>query len=101
MIDDPNAYQMRPGEYIEDKDIEAIAENYFGDDPIIDTYEVGVYETEGSKKNHLYFRYDLIEFARIRDEFDPEDHQETIDNVNKFLEEVTGRTAKHRRDDIE
>lgn len=100
MFDKPNVYKMKPGEYVEDKDIEDIADGYFGDDPIIDYYEVGIYETDGDKKNHLYFEYDLIDLERMVEEFDPEDHERTTSNINKFLEEVTGRTAKHRREDM-
>lgn len=100
MIDEPNVYQMRPGEYVEDKNVEERAEEYFEDDPIIDSYEARIYETEGDKKNHLYFEYKLIDVETIVEEYDPEDHQETNDNINRFLEEVTGRTAKNRRDDL-
>lgn len=100
MIDEPNVYQMGQGVYIEESDVKELAEEYFGDDPIIDNYEAREYETEGSKKNHLFFRYNLIDLETIVEEYDPEDHQETTDNINRFLEDVTGRTAKHRTDDL-
>lgn len=100
MIEEPNVYQMRPGEYVEEQNVEELAKEYFEEDPIIDNYEARVYETEGDKKNHLYFRYDFIDLEIIVEEYDPEDHEKTNDNINRFLEEVTGRTAKNRRDDL-
>lgn len=100
MIDEPNVYQMGQGVYIDEVEVKELAEEYFGEDPIIDTYEAREYETEGSKKNHLFFRYELIDLETIVEEYDPEDHQETNDNINRFLEEVTGRTAKHRKEDL-
>lgn len=100
MIEEPNVYQMKPGKYVEDTNVEALAGEYFGDDPIIDEYEARVYETEGDKKNHLYFQYDFIDLDTMVQEYEPEEHEATNENINRFLEEVTGRTAKNRRDDL-
>lgn len=93
-------YQMYPGEYIEERNIEEIAEKYLENDPIVKKYITRVYETEGSKKNHLYFDYELIDRKKIIQNYSPDQHKETIENINSFLEEVTGRGSELRKKDL-
>lgn len=93
--DENSIFQMKPGEYVEDKDINKLANDLL-DSPIITSYEVGVYETQGSKKNHLYFTYESMDIDEIQQKHSVEEAQKMISSINKFIEEITGRDVKLR-----
>lgn len=95
-----NVYKMKPGEYIDEDRVEDLADELFADNPLIEHYEASVYETSGSKKNHLYFEYELIDRQKAITEFSYEEQKRVIELVNEFLEEVTGRGTDLRKNDL-
>lgn len=95
-----NVYKMKQGKYIDEENAVELATELFEDNPLIEYYEARVYETSGSKKNHLYFEYELIDRKRAVQEFSPEQHKEVIELLNQYLKEVTGRGTDLRKNDL-
>lgn len=97
--DDFRVYKMRPGEYIEDVDLDEKVEEYIEGHDAIQEYEVRVFETEGSRKNKLFFDVNILDPEELLD-LDPTEAMNTIRDINEFLTEVTKRDTELRREDL-
>lgn len=92
-------YKMRPGEYIEEKDVDALAEEYLDPNPIISDYRWEVIDN-GSNKNTFGFGVDFMDPKEGLEKYDVETFDEALKRVNEFLEAVTGRDAELRKKDM-
>lgn len=92
-------YQMRPGEYVEDKDVPALEEEHLQGNPIILDYEWTIIDN-GSRKSTFGFDVDFMDPREGMEEYDTETYDDALSRVNSFLEAVTGRTAKQRKEDM-
>jgi len=113
-------YKMRRGEYLEDRveDLEGLIEDYFGpitsaddyksgelqvvenpDNPVFDRVTVGEVEY-GSKKNKVALDIEERPAEEVVAEGNADAAEEAVTLKNDFLEEVTGRDAKARRDSM-
>jgi len=93
-------YKMRPGEYVEDKNIESLAEKHLEGNPIINDYEWRVIDN-GDKKNTFGFGIEYVDPTEALEEHDTEVFDDAISRTNDFVEAVTGRDAKMRADDMD
>lgn len=92
-------YKMRPGEYVEDKDITSLAKAHLEENPVIVDYEWGIIDN-GSRKSTFGFEVEFIDPKEGLDKYDTETFDDALSQVNAFLKEVTGRTAKQRKEDL-
>jgi len=113
-------YKMRRGEYLDDRveDLDALIEDYFGpitatesykdgelhvvekpDNPVFSRVTVGEVEY-GSKKNKLALDIEERPAEDVISEGHFDAAEEAVNLKNDFLEEVTGRDAKARRDSM-
>lgn len=98
-MSDLTEYKMRPGEYVEDKDIPALAEEHLDETPVIIDYEWTIIDN-GSRKSTFGFEVDFIDPKEGLDKYETETFDEALSNVNSFLKAVTGRTSKQRKQDL-
>jgi len=111
-------YKMRRGEYIEDRvpDMRAKVEEYFGevtdteerggvemyvveDTMVFDRVEVGV-EERSNAKDRLAVHFEEKDVPTLQEEGLLEEAGKAREAKNDFLEEVTGRDAKSRRESM-
>ncbi|XGI83603.1 DUF5611 family protein [Halorutilales archaeon Cl-col2-1] len=111
-------YKMRRGEYLKERvpDMKAKVEEYFGevdrrdeidgvemyivDDVLVfDHVGVGVIE-HSSKKDELAVDFKEKDVQTLQEEGRLDLASEAMEKKNEFLEEVTGRDAKARRDSM-
>lgn len=92
-------YDMRPGEYIEDRDIGALAEEHLDPNPIIEDYEWKVIDN-GSRKDTLGFGVDFMNPKEGLEQYDVDTFDDALKRVNDFLKAVTGRRAELRKNDM-
>lgn len=111
-------YKMRRGEYIEERvpDMRAKVEEYFGevtgtneregvemyvveDTMVFDRVEVGV-EERPNAKDRLTVHFEEKDVATLQEEGLLDEAGEAREAKNDFLEEVTGRDAKSRRESM-
>jgi len=92
-------YKMKPGEYIEDVNIEKKAEEHLTDNPIILEFEYMVIDN-GSKKDTLGFGVEFMDPKEGLEKYDVDVFDDALKQVNNFLEAVTGRDAELRSEDL-
>lgn len=113
-------YKMRRGETLEERapDLEGMIEEYFGpvtgteereghelyvvdepDNPVFERILIGAAEYSG-KKDRLAVHFDERPAAKLVEEGLTEYAEDAVDKKNDFLESVTGRDAKSRRDSM-
>ncbi|MFB6284454.1 MAG: DUF5611 family protein [Halobacteria archaeon] len=111
-------YKMRRGEHLHDRvpDLQALAEDYFGDvtgtkekdgiefyqiedSLVFEEVLVGV-EENSSKKDRLVVHFEEKPVAELAEQGKLELAEDAREAKNNFLEEVTGRDAKARRDSM-
>ncbi len=109
---------MRRGEYLEDRvdDLEAKIEEYFGeitgtedvdgtevfvveDSGVFESVKVGVERNEG-RKNRVAVEFNEKDVQVLQEEGLIDKAQDAMRAKNDFLEEVTGRNAKDRRESM-
>lgn len=90
---------MRQGEYLEDKDVSALAAEYLEGTPVILNYDWEVIDN-GSRKNTLGFDVDFMDPKAGVEEHGADAFDDALSRVNQFLEAVTGRTARQRKKDM-
>lgn len=109
---------MGRGEYLEENapDLKALIEDYFGevagieerdgvemfvvrDTMVFDKVMIGVEENE-NKKNRLAVHFEEKDVDTLQEEGLLNEASQAMDAKNEFLEEVTGRDAKARRDSM-
>jgi len=111
-------YKMRRGEYIEERvpDMRAKVEEYFGeitgteeregvemyvveDTMVFDRVEVGV-EERANSKDRLVVHFEEKDISTLQEEGLLDEAGKAREAKNDFLEEVTGRDAKSRRESM-
>ena len=111
-------YKMRRGEHLQDRvdDLEALVEDYFGDitgrkqkdgvdmhrvedSMVFEEVLVGV-EENSNKKDRLAVHFKEKPVSQLADEGKLDLAGDAREAKNDFLEEVTGRDAKARRDSM-
>lgn len=92
-------YKMRPGEYIEDTDFEALSEEYLEPNPIILDWRCEVIDN-GKNKNTFGFGVEFMNPKEGLEQYDVDTFDDALKRVNEFLEAVTGRDAVLRKKDM-
>lgn len=113
-------YKMRRGETLEENapDLEGLIEEYFGpvtgteehggnelyvvgdpDNPVFDRILAGAAEYSG-KKDRLAVHFEERPAAEVIESGDADAAAEAVELKNDFLEEITGRDAKSRRESM-
>jgi hypothetical protein len=94
-------FKMRPGEYVEDVDLEAALDDHFdSSNPVLDAVHASVHETDGDAKNRLAFGIQTIDPAEAIEQELFEEMEAVVEAKNAFLEAVTGRDASLRKEDM-
>lgn len=92
-------YKMRPGEYIEDRDVEGLAEEYLEPNPIILDWRCTIIDN-GDTKNTFGFGVEFMNPKEGLQQYDIETFDDALKRVNEFLEAVTSRDAELRKKDM-
>lgn len=93
-------YKMKPGTYIENKDLPVLAEKHLEGNPLIIDYEYTVIDN-GSRKDTLGFDVKFMDAHKGIKKYDSETFDDALTRVNNFLKAVTGRRAELRKNDLQ
>lgn len=98
-MSDLSEYKMKPGHYIENKDLPALAEEHLEGNPLILNYEYEVIDN-GSRKDTLGFEIEFMDARKGIKKYDSETFDDALSRVNSFLKGATGRRPELRKKDM-